>query len=72
MMKQRKGKGSQFTDFHSKSKQLSLVVPISISLFFTLDLNVKSVSALLVKLQIEFTSHLKRQRCEKGKENTNC
>ena len=28
--------------------------------------------ALLVKMQIELASHLKRQRCENGKENTNC
>ena len=32
----------------------------------------KLVIALLVKLQIELASHLKRQRCENGKENTNC
>ena len=28
------------------------------------------VIALLVKMQIELSSHLKRQRCENGKENT--
>ena len=27
---------------------------------------------LLVKMQIELASHLKWQRCEYGKENTNC
>ena len=32
----------------------------------------KLVIALLVKMQIELVSHLKRQRCENGKENTNC
>ena len=30
------------------------------------------VIALLVKMQIELASHLKRQRCENGKENTTC
>ena len=29
------------------------------------------VFALLVKMQIDFTSHLKRQRCEHCKENIN-
>ena len=29
------------------------------------------VIALLVKMQIALASHLKRQRCENGKENTN-
>ena len=28
--------------------------------------------ALLVKMQIELASHLKRQRCENCKENTKC
>ena len=30
------------------------------------------VTALLVKMQIELACHLKRQRCETGKVNTNC
>ena len=30
------------------------------------------VIALLVKMQIESASYLKRQRCENVKENTNC
>ena len=30
------------------------------------------VFALLVKMQIELVSHLKRQRCENCKENTEC
>ena len=30
------------------------------------------VIALLVKMQNELASHLKRQRCENGKENTKC
>ena len=30
------------------------------------------VIALLVKMQIELTSHQIRQRCENSKENTNC
>ena len=30
------------------------------------------VIALSVKMQIELASHLKRQRYENGKENTNC
>ena len=32
----------------------------------------KLVFALLVKMQIELVSHLKRQRCENCKENTEC
>ena len=32
----------------------------------------KLVFALLVKMQIELASHLKRQRCENCKENTKC
>ena len=32
----------------------------------------KVVFALLVKMQIELVSHLKRQRCENCKENTDC
>ena len=32
----------------------------------------KLVFALLVKMQIELDSHLKRQRCENCKENTKC
>ena len=32
----------------------------------------KLVFALLVKMQIELVSHLKRQRCESWKENTEC
>ena len=28
--------------------------------------------AILLKMQIELAPHLKRQRCENGKENTNC
>ena len=32
----------------------------------------KLVFALLVKMQIELVSHLKRQRCKNCKENTEC
>ena len=32
----------------------------------------KLVFAVLVKMQIELVSHLKRQRCENCKENTDC
>ena len=32
----------------------------------------KLVFALLVKMHIELVSHLKRQRCENCKENTEC
>ena len=32
----------------------------------------KLVFALLVNMQIELVSHLKRQRCENCKENTEC
>ena len=32
----------------------------------------KLVFALLVEMQIELVSHLKRQRCENCKENTEC
>ena len=32
----------------------------------------KLLFALLVKMQIELASHLKRQRCENCKEDTKC